>query len=69
VDDGTAERQALLESERKVGRQPSDVLADPGHLQDPDLLLIESVPPDAIQPGEEIDVLLHGEVGVEREEL
>ena len=69
VDHGAAQRQTLLEAEREVRRQAPDLLAKPGHLEDPALALFEAAPADAVQPGEEIDVLLHGKVGVEREEL
>ncbi len=69
VHHGGGERQALLPTARELAGQPGAVRADAGQLDRPLAALLEDRPLEAVDVGEEVEVLEHREVLVERELL
>ena len=69
VQHGAAERQALLPSERKLRRHLAPVFGESGHAQHPVATRFEPGSGDVVEAGEEGDVLVDGEIAVQREEL
>ena len=52
-----------------MGSSVTRRLLEAGHLQDPPPPQREPLPGDPVQPSEELDVLLHRQIAVERELL
>src|SRR5690606_25941147 len=69
VQHGAGKRQTLLPAESQVAGKPAAPRRQAGHGQPAVALLDEAGPRHSVQAGKEPDVLLHGQVSVQREEL
>jgi len=69
VEHGAPQRQALLPAQRQLSGQSTALILEPGHPENPAGPRFAARPGDPVKPREEPDVFLHGEIGIEREEL
>ncbi len=66
---GAAQGQALLPAPRQVAGEQPFFASQAGHIQGPGLALGPAPAGHVIQPGVEIDVLFHRQIGIKREFL
>ena len=69
MEHGTPEREPLLPPEGEVAGHAVLFVAELRHFEHPRLACLVPVAHYAVQPGEELDVLAHGQIGVQRELL